>query len=222
MRIKRFCTTLVLLILCVGTARTQESCAGVKAVDTITETVNQELWQRHIYAKTNVVGWTMAVTNIAVEVDLARHWSFTLPLYWSSWNYFKQTLKFRMLAIQPEIRYWNSNSECNERWFAGAHFGLASYNFATDGYYRYQDHGGNTPAIGGGIAVGYRLPVSSNKRWRMEFSLGAGIYKLYYDKFHNYKNGLLVESRKKTWFGIDQMAVSVAYMFDLRKKGGTI
>ena len=215
MRFKRTCTVLVLLILSVCTARTQENCTRVRAV-AITEKGNPELWQRHLYVKTNVVGWAMAVTNIAAEVDLAKHWSFALPLYWSSWNYFKQTLKFRMLSIQPEVRYWFS--EDNNGWFSGAHFGWASYNFATDGDYRYQDHGGNTPAIGGGIAAGYRLPVSRNKRWLMEFSVGAGIYKLNYDKFYNYKNGLLIETRKKTWFGIDQAVVSVAYMFNLKRK----
>lgn len=178
-----------------------------------------ERWQRRLYVKTNAVGWAMGITNLAAEADIAPHWSFTLPLYWSSWNYFKQTLKFRTLALQPEARYWFA--EDNDGWFVGAHFGLAWYNFATGGDYRIQDHGGNSPALGGGIAAGYRLPVSRNMRWRMEFSLGGGVYKLHYDKFHNHKDGLLVETKKKTWFGIDRAAVSIAYTFDLGRKGGT-
>lgn len=190
---------------------------------TVTETAEpliakEDGWQRHLYVKTNAVGWAMGVTNIAAEIDLAEHWSFTLPLYWSSWNYFKSTLKFRTLTLQPEVRYWFS--ENNDRWFAGAHFGLGWYNIATDGTYRTQDHGGHSPAVGGGIAAGYRLPISRNKRWKMEFSLGAGVYRLHYDKFRNEPDGLLVETKKKTWFGIDQAAVSVAYTFDLGRKGG--
>lgn len=80
------------------------------------------------------------------------------------------------------------------------------YNFAINGDYRYQDHNRRSPAIGGGVSVGYRLPISRNNRWRMEFSLGAGVYSLHYDKFHNTprtKDGLLVESVKKTYWGID-------------------
>lgn len=178
-----------------------------------------EEWTRHLYIKTNAIGWVMAAANLAVEVDLAKHWSFTLPLYWSSWNYFKTTLKFRTLTLQPEVRYWFSDK--NDGWFCGAHFGLGWFNYATNGDYRYQDHGGHSPAIGGGIAAGYRLPISHNKRWKMEFTLGAGVYKTHYDKFINETNGQMVGTEKKTWFGIDQAAVSIAYTFDLNgKKGG--
>lgn len=199
-------------------------------VETVTDTIAEsegvetfptepEGWQRRFYVKTNAIGWAMGVTNIAAEIDLAEHWSFTLPLYWSSWNYFKSTLKFRTLTLQPEVRYWFSGN--NAKWFAGAHFGLGWYNFATNGSYRTQDHGGHSPAIGGGIATGYRLPLSHNKQWKIEFSLGVGVYSAHYDKFRNEPNGLLVETKKETWFGIDQAAVTVTYTFDLGKKGGS-
>ena len=102
----------------------------------------------------------------------------------------------------------------------GAHFGLAYYNIATNGEYRTQDHDGTSPALGGGLAVGYRMPISKNNRWKMEFSIGAGAYKLHYDKFRNYHNGLLVNTEKKTYIGIDQVSVSLSYTFDLKRKGG--
>lgn len=180
-----------------------------------------EEWTRRLHLKTNALGWGLAISNVAVEVDLAKHWSFTLPVYYSAWDYFKSTVKFRTFAIQPEFRYWLS--ERNDGFFAGAHFGLAYYNLATNGDYRYQDHLRRTPAPGGGVSVGYRLPISRNNRWRVEFSIGAGVYSLHYDKFHNTprtKDGLLVESVKKTYRGIDQAAVSFSYSFDLKKKGG--
>lgn len=164
-----------------------------------------EEWYRHLHLKTNALGWGLAIANVAVEVDLAKHWSFTLPVYYSTWDYFKSTVKFRTFAVQPEFRYWLS--ECNDGFFAGAHFGMAYYNLATDGDYRYQDHSRETPALGGGVSIGYRLPIGRNDRWRVEFSLGAGVYSLHYDKFHNTprsKDGLLAESVKKTYWGIDQ------------------
>ena len=126
-------------------------------------------------------------------------------------------LKYRTLAIQPEFRYWFN--EQNERWFLGAHFSMAYYDIALKGKYRYQDHNGKSPALGGGLAAGYRLPISKNKRWKMEFSLGAGVYLLHYDKFHNYRTGLLVGTEKKTVFSLDQANVSFVYAFDLKKKG---
>jgi hypothetical protein len=171
--------------------------------------------------KTNAIGLGMGIANVAAEIDLAKHWSFSLPIYYSAWNYFKSTIKFRTLAVQPEFRYWLS--KYNDGFFAGAHVGLAYYNFAFDGDYRYQDHNRKTPALGGGVNVGYRLPISKNHRWRVEFLLGAGVYLLHYDKFHNTpntKDGLMVESIKKTYWGIDQAAVSFSYTFDLKKRGG--
>lgn len=67
------------------------------------------------------------------------------------------------------------------------------------------------------------MPISKDNRWRMEFSLGAGVYPLHYDVFHNTKktkDGLMTETIKKTYWGIDQAAISFLYTFDLKKKGG--
>lgn len=184
-------------------------------------TPEPETWTRQLHIKTNAIGLGLAIANLAVEVDLARHWSFTLPVYYSAWDYFKTTVKFRTFSVQPEFRYWFSPD--NEGWFVGGHFGLSYYNFAIDGEYRYQDHNRETPAIGGGLATGYRTHLSKDKRWKMEFTLGGGIYPLHYDKFRNTPNtkeGLMIESIKKTYWGIDQAAISIAYAFDLMKKGG--
>jgi hypothetical protein len=179
-------------------------------------------WNRNLHIKTNTLGLGLAIANVAVEIDLAKHWSFTLPVYYSAWDYFKSTIKFRTFSVQPEFRYWLSDE--NDGFFAGAHFGLAYYNVAFDGDYRYQDHNCNTPAIGGGVSMGYRLPISKNNRWRVEFSLGAGAYTTHHDKFYNTPNtkgGLMKETIKKTYWGIDHAAVSFSYSFDLKKKGGT-
>ena len=175
-------------------------------------------WTRHLYLKTNTIGLALAMVNVAIEVDLTKHWSFNLPIYYSAWNYFKSTIKFRTLTIQPEFRYWFS--EKNDGFFTGAHFGMAYYNFAFNDTYRYQDHNRETPAIGGGISVGYRVPISKSHRWKMEFSIGGGIYPLHYDKFQNTLrtvNGLMIESIKKNYWGIDQATVSLSYTFDLKK-----
>lgn len=177
-------------------------------------------WERHLYVKTNLVGLAFLNANIAAEVDLAKHWSFTLPIYYSACNYFKSTIKFRTLSVQPEVRYWLS--DLNDRWFVGAHMGVSYFNFAFDGAYRYQDHDGNTPALGGGLSLGYRLPVSKDERWKMEFSAGAGVYPVHYDRFHNppgVKDGLLIDTKRDTYFGVDQVAISLAYTFNLKDGG---
>ena len=55
----------------------------------------------------------------------------------------------------------------------------------------------------------------------MEFSLGGGIYSLDYDTFHNpsnYHHGQLAYTKAKTYYGLDNVVVSLAYTFDLPKK----
>ena len=197
-----------------------------EVVDTVVAAVPDTIviddsWTRKLHLKTNTLGWALAISNIAAEIDLAEHWSFTLPVYFSALNYFTSTIKFRTFALQPEVRYWINKH--NEGWFGGAHFGMAYYNLALDGDIRYQDHDGKSPALGGGISIGYRKPITSDNRWHIEFTLGAGAYRLHYDKFYNTPNtsaGLMVETVKKTYWGLDNAAVTFTYSFDLNKKGG--
>lgn len=179
-------------------------------------------WIPQLHLKTNAVGVSLLMANAAIEADVAKHWSVNLPVYYSAWNYIKPTIKFRTFSIYPEVRYWLSPN--NDGLFLDAHLGLAYYNYAFDGPIRYQDYRMKTPAIGGGIGVGYRLPLSKNKRWKLEFAIGAGVYPIYYDLFHNTPNakeGLLIESQKKIYFGIDQAEITFSYAFDIdSKKGG--
>lgn len=172
--------------------------------------------QRNFYLKTNFIGWAMAQTNIGVEFDFARHWSVAFSAYYSAWNYFKHTLKFRTTNLRPEVRYWFSPD--NQRWFMGVHFGLVWYNYAFNGRYRIQDHDRRTPALGGGLSAGYRMPVSSNGRWFMEFGLSAGAYDLHYDKFINDYNGRRVRNNvHRTYVGLDGVFVTLAYRFSLTR-----
>lgn len=171
----------------------------------------------HWYLKTNIPAWAMLWTNLTAEFDCAPHWSVQLPIYYSGFNYFTSKRKFRTFAIQPEARYWFSGD--NLGFFVGAHFGVGWYNVAYGGAVRYQDHDRSTPAIGGGLSAGFRMPFGAAKRWILEFSAGAGIYRLDYDTFENSHNGLRTGRRQRTFYGLDNAAVSIGYIFDLKKGG---
>lgn len=172
-----------------------------------------------LYLKTNAAGLALGMASLAVELDVADHLSLALPVCYSAWNYFKSTLKFRCLLFQPELRYWVDEHKTG--FFAGAHLGVSSYNFAFGGDYRFQDHDGITPALGAGVSLGYRIPISTDRRWQVEFSLGAGAYSLHFDMFHNtpdVKKGELVSTHRMTHVGLDQAQVTFSYSFDLKRK----
>ncbi len=165
--------------------------------------------KRYIYIKTNIVGLALLSANLGFEIDMGNHFSFNLPIYYCALDYFKSTLKFRNFSVQPELRYWPKSNY--KGLFMGAHLGFAYYNFAFDGHTRYQDKDGKTPTLGGGLSLGYRLPLGQNQRWNMEFALGAGVYPLHYDLFHNVDNGKLYDTRKKTRIGLDNALIGISY-----------
>lgn len=179
-----------------------------------------DTWTPRLHLKTNFIALCMLIADFGVEADLCPHWSVALPVTFSGGiDYFISTIKFRNFTVQPEVRYW-FRSDSNEGWFTGAHLKMAYYNFAFDGDYRYQDYRGRTPAFGGGLSLGYRKSLSQNRRWWMEFTAGAGIYPLHYDMFYNtpdVKDGQLYDTRKKTYVGLDQAAVTLSYSFDMKK-----
>lgn len=175
---------------------------------------DKEEWVRQLRVGTNAVGLGLLLGNLSAEVDITRNLSFHLPVYYSALNYFTSTIKFRALGFQPELR-WNFTRPAGL--FVGAHFGLAYFNLATNGNWRIQTHNGNEPLIGGGVSLGYRLPLSKDKRWNLDFVLGAGAYRFNYDKFYNEPNGALAGSVSKTYWGLDNAALNFSYSFDLRR-----
>ena len=183
-----------------------------------TETVPQEEPAKcAISLKTNLIGLGMAIGNLTAEFNFAQHWSVSLPVYYSALNYFKPTVKFRTLAAQPEFRYYLKENYLGL--FAGAHFGVGYYNIAVDGNIRYQDHAGKCPAYGGGLTLGYRVPMSKkHPNWNIEFLVGAGVYKLKYDTFYNVENGRLIDTYNKIYWGLDNAAINISYKFDLKKR----
>lgn len=183
------------------------------------EVALMDYWYPELTLKTNGLGWGLGHFNAAAELDLAPHWAIAVPFYYSGGiDYFKSTLKFRGIVLQPEARYYFKG---NDGWYVGAHLGLGWYNFALNGEYRIQDHKGNRPAWGGGIGAGYTMQFKTLPHWGLEFTLGAGVYDVKYDVFYNEPNGAYAERGvHNTFFGIDNASVAVTYKFGkIRKEG---
>ena len=172
-----------------------------------------------ITLKTNLLGWGLGHFNLAAEIDFAKHWSLALPFYYSGgFDYFKSTIKFRGIIFQPEIRFYPVN---NDGFFIGAHYGMSWYNVAVDGQYRIQDHKGETPAIGGGLSLGYAFNFGKTSKWGMEFSVGGGVYDARYDKFYNEENGPYAEHGvRTTYMGVDNASISLTYTINPKRGGG--
>ena len=192
-----------------ATAEPVDTVSQVIAIEqTVTDTPSRA-W----HLSTNAVEWGMFIANIKGEWDFAPHWSAALSLHYSALNYFTSVRKFRTFIFRPEARYWLDSNHSGI--FFDGHIQMAAYNFALEGWrYRIQDTGGKHPGLGGGAGVGYRLPLGKSGRWALECQIDAGVYHLKYDRFENKPGGQLVDTRSRTWAGIDNFAISIVYNFN--------
>ncbi len=179
---------------------------------------------RILTLKTNIPALGLLLANAAAEVGIAERLTLHVPLYYSAVDYFSRTVKFRSIAVQPELRWYFPKID---GLFAGVHLGVAGFNLAGGGDWRVQDRGGDTPLLGGGLSLGWRTQFSGAPRWGLELSLGAGAYRLSYDRFVNEPNGPYVDTVDRTYVGIDGFSVSLTYDFDLgrarrRRKSGSV
>lgn len=168
---------------------------------------------RDMVVKVNYLTLPLLVINAGVELQVLPHFSVNVPIFYTGLDWFSETIKFRVLAVQPEIRYWLRRDM--KGLFFGPHLNFGWYNVAVNGQYRYQDHAQQTPAFGGGLTVGYKIILGSreNSPWGLEFGLGAGYLPLHYDMYYNVKNGRLVGDDYYNYWGPDQVFLSLTYRF---------
>lgn len=171
-----------------------------------------------VVLKVNTVTLPLLVANFGVEIQPTDHWSVNLPVYYSGLDWFSETVKFRTLSVQPEVRYWLRPGF--HGLFFNAHATFAYYNIAWGGDYRYQDHARKTPVFGGGLGIGYKTNMSEDgsSPWGIEFGIGGGVLPLHYDYYFNVPNGRLAGEDKHTYWGPDQAFVSFTYSIGQAKK----
>lgn len=162
---------------------------------------------RFLAVKTNVVPWAAGIANIGGEVQIGRHFSIDLPVWWSPY-FISNKYALRTFMCQPEFRYWTGHAGTGH--FFGIHAGVASYNIKWDDI-RYQDTG--TPLLNGGISYGYSLRLSSHLN--AEFTIGAGYAKTMFVRYYNIDNGAKIDIRKTTYRGIDRVGITLVYHFNL-------
>lgn len=173
----------------------------------------------HWYLRSNALSWFLLESNIGAEFELSRHTSLMIPVYYSGINWFNVETKFRILATQPQVRVWRRDGYQGP--FVGAHLTLGWYNMALKNQtWRIQDHNAKNPAYGGGLNVGYRMPILTGRMngLSLEFTGGLGYLHMYYDKFYNVDNGRLADSVKQGYWGIDNLSVAVTYKIARRRR----
>lgn len=171
---------------------------------------------RHFFAiKTNLL-WDVALcANLGFEVELWPHWSLDVPVWYSPYD-ITDRWRIRLLATQPEVRYWPKDAGCGH--YFGIHTSVIGFNVSTGGDYRYQDP--NHAAFGLGIGYGYAFHLDKARRWSLEAQIGAGYISYKWNKYHNTgHNGAMVSQGKGTYWGVTRAGFTISYKFYRERKG---
>ena len=157
-----------------------------------------------------------AMANAGGELFLppvrGHYFSIDLSLIYSPYTV-ARNWKFRILAFQPEFRWWIQQKFPSSGHFVGLHAHVAWYNVAANSLNYYQDRDGRTPLWGAGISYGYAAALPWWDCCSMEFTLGAGYARLDYDVFYNVPNGAKHASETKNYWGLTRGGISFIYHF---------
>lgn len=169
---------------------------------------------QNIALKTNLLYGVGTLTpNLGIELGTGRKTTFEIGGGYNFRNLKGSETNNRKLVhwiIQPEFRYWPCQ-KFNGHFFGvhalGSHYNVGGYDIPMlfDKEFRYEGY-----AAGGGISYGYHLMLS--RRWGVEFTAGAGIVYMKYDKFDCPKCGSKVGTFQKTYLGPTKAGITLVYI----------
>lgn len=186
-----------------------------QSIDSIQAVIATDIRRRFFAIKTNLLGDVALCANLGVELELWPRWSIDVPVWYSPYD-ITDRWRIRLLAIQPEVRYWLK--EAGQGHYFGVHATVAGFNVSFDGDYRYQDP--NRAAYGFGIGYGFAFHLDRAHRWGLEAQIGAGYIDYQYVKYKNTgRNGAEVSRKGGTYWGITRAGVTLSYKFYCERKG---
>ena len=201
--------------------------------------------------KTNLLGYVgympnygryCPIPNVAIEYyPLHGHFTYGASFDCPWWQNYWDHKYFQIRNYQLETRYYFRTGDINVRHEGkGAAFrGLYLQAYGHVGLYSIcfdEERGWIGEGGGGGIGIGYVLPLSKKGHWRMEFQLQAGVFVTKYDPYqwenpvnpayrdHLYyydwkeKPSLFKERQYRfTWIGPTRIGVTLSYDLLYRK-----
>lgn len=165
--------------------------------------------RRFFSVKTNLLWDAALCANLGFEIELWPHWSLDVPVWYSPYD-ITERWRIRLLATQPEVRFWPKDAGVGH--YFGIHATVAGFNVSTAGDYRYQDP--NHAAFGLGLGYGYAFHLDKARRWSLEAQIGAGYISYEWIKYHNTgRNGKEVSRGSGTYWGVTRAGLTISYKF---------
>lgn len=165
--------------------------------------------------KTNSLEVLALIANLGFEVRLSPRFSFDVIGSYSPFDsIFNSERKIRVLAAQPEVRFWWGEA-LYQGHFIGVHVPVAGFNVQVNDKYRWQDP--NHALWGVGVSYGYAMPLGKSKHWGVEFTIGVGYMDVTYDVYEGVFNGKYIRTETKNYFGLTRLGIDFTYRFNKSK-----
>ncbi|MCM1033515.1 MAG: DUF3575 domain-containing protein [Odoribacter sp.] len=170
--------------------------------------------RRFFAMKTNLLWDAALCANLGFELELWPHWSLDVPVWYSPYDITRRW-RIRLLATQPEVRYWLHDAGSGH--YLGVHTSVIGFNVSFAGDFRYQDP--NHAAFGLGIGYGFAFHLDKAHRWSMEAQIGAGYLSYKWIKYHNTgRKGAEVSHGGGTYWGLTRAGIAISYKFYCQRK----
>ena len=176
------------------------------------------------------------IPNIAIEYyPLHGHFTYGASLDFPWWQHYKKYKYFQIRNYQVEARYYLKDGSVEKTgygngaaftgWYAQAYAHLGLFGICFD-----KKRGWEGEGVGGGIGVGYVLPLTKTGHWRLEFGAQVGVFwtkydpyqyesvlyperhdNLYYYKWDKFGNLFKRRQHHFTWFGPTRIGITLTY-----------
>lgn len=156
---------------------------------------------------TNGLYWLAATPNIGFEYGFGKRLSIALAGNYNPFT-FKDNRKMKHWLVQPEFRYWLSESFKGH--FFGVHLTGGTYNLGNLPFGSTEDHRYEGDLLGAGFTYGYQWIVSN--RVNIGAEIGLGYLHLDYNKFYCQTCGERIDHFRSNYFGPTKIAVSIIYL----------
>jgi hypothetical protein len=153
--------------------------------------------------------------NLALETRLGSRSTLDLLVGYNPWNLkgsVEDNRKLVHVLVEPEYRYWTC--EAFNGHFFGVHLLFARFNIGGmnlsplfERAFRYQGSG-----VGAGVSYGYHWAIST--AWGLEFTLGAGVVRVDYDKYACAVCSEKIDKFAKAYIGPTRAGVSLVYILN--------
>lgn len=155
----------------------------------------------HISLRANLLRWATLTPDLGIEWQFARRWSVAVDGSWTSWSWDNKNRRYALWEVAPEVRYYFSE---NNKFYLGAQYKIGEFNYKLSGTGKQGD------LQGGGITLGYKLPIG--KSFALDFNVGAGCLHTDYETYQ-VTDGVRVKDgdRSKNVWGVTDLGVTLVW-----------